>query len=62
MVGPQLVNQVQLKHFDEKWDSSIHPPIKVKVIRLMRYMSFHNCNIHVLISDENIKYIKQYLE
>ena len=35
---------------------------KVKVINVMRYMSVYICNTHVLISDDNIKYIKQYLE
>ena len=33
-----------------------------KVINLMSYMSVHICNTHVLISDDNIKYIKHYLE
>ena len=39
-----------------------YPTIKGKVINLMSYMSVHICNTHVLISDDNIKYIKQYLE
>ena len=39
-----------------------YPTIKDKVINLMSYMSVHICNTHVLISDDNIKYIKQYLE
>ena len=39
-----------------------YPTIKGKVINLMSYMSVHICNTHVLISDDNIKNIKQYLE
>ena len=39
-----------------------YPTIKGKVINLMSYMSVHICNTHVLISDDNIKYIKHYLE
>ena len=40
----------------------LYPTIKGKVINLMSYMSVHICNTHVLISDDNIKYIKQYSE
>ena len=40
---------------------SFFSTIKANVVNLMRYMSVHICNTNVLIADDNIKYIKQYL-
>ena len=57
---PSFVAGIDLPH--QGVVDSYNPTIKGKVINLMSYMSVHICNTHVLISDDNIKYIKQYLE